>query len=44
MSPRWRLAVAWVSLFVIGTDLFIVSPLLAADRRRVRHIGAGGRA
>jgi predicted MFS family arabinose efflux permease len=28
LSPRARLFVAWLSLFVIGTDLFIVSPLL----------------
>jgi MFS transporter, DHA1 family, putative efflux transporter len=28
MSARWRLAVAWISLFVIGTDLFVISPLL----------------
>src|ERR671918_741807 len=28
LSPHSRLAVAWLSLFVIGTDLFIVSPLL----------------
>ena len=26
--PALRLAVAWVSLFVVGTDLFVVSPLL----------------
>ena len=28
MSARSRLAVAWISLFVIGTDLFVISPLL----------------
>jgi predicted MFS family arabinose efflux permease len=30
MNPRWRLACGWVTLFVIGTDLFIISPLLPA--------------
>lgn len=29
-SPRTRLAVGWVTLFAIGTDLFVVSPLLPA--------------
>lgn len=28
MSPRWRLACGWLTLFVVGTDLFIISPLL----------------
>jgi predicted MFS family arabinose efflux permease len=28
MSPRYRLAIGWLTLFVVGTDLFIVSPLL----------------
>ena len=28
MSPVWRLACGWVTLFVVGTDLFIISPLL----------------
>ena len=35
MRGRWvGLAVAWATLFVVGTDLFVVSPLLpliAAD-------------
>ena len=34
MSPRARLIVGWLTMFVIGTDLFVVSPLLpmiAAD-------------
>lgn len=30
MSPTWRLACGWTTLFVIGTDLFIISPLLPA--------------
>jgi predicted MFS family arabinose efflux permease len=33
-SPAVRLAIAWCTLFVVGTDLFVVSPLLpqlAAD-------------
>jgi predicted MFS family arabinose efflux permease len=28
MTPRWRLACGWITLFVVGTDLFIISPLL----------------
>jgi len=28
MSSYWRLACGWLTLFVVGTDLFIVSPLL----------------
>ena len=28
MSAPWRLACGWITLFVVGTDLFIVSPLL----------------
>ena len=28
MAPHWRLSVGWVTLFVIGTDLFVMSPLL----------------
>jgi predicted MFS family arabinose efflux permease len=28
MTPRWRLAAGWLTLFVVGTDLFIISPLL----------------
>ena len=28
MSPPWRLACGWITLFVVGTDLFIISPLL----------------
>lgn len=28
MSPSWRLACGWITLFVVGTDLFIISPLL----------------
>ena len=34
MNPRARLIVGWLTMFVIGTDLFVVSPLLpmiAAD-------------
>lgn len=30
MSPRWRLACGWLTLFVVGTDLFIISPLLSS--------------
>jgi predicted MFS family arabinose efflux permease len=29
-SPRTRLAIGWVTLFAIGTELFVVSPLLPA--------------
>ncbi len=29
-SPRWRLACGWLTQFVVGTDLFVVSPLLPA--------------
>ena len=29
-GPRTRLAVGWITLFAIGTDLFVVSPLLPA--------------
>ena len=28
MSPGWRLACGWLTLFVVGTDLFIISPLI----------------
>lgn len=28
LGPRWRLACGWLTLFVVGTDLFIISPLL----------------
>jgi DHA1 family purine base/nucleoside efflux pump-like MFS transporter len=28
MSPLWSLACGWLTLFVVGTDLFIISPLL----------------
>jgi predicted MFS family arabinose efflux permease len=28
MSPSWRLACGWLTLFVVGTDLFVISPLL----------------
>jgi predicted MFS family arabinose efflux permease len=28
VSSLWRLACAWLTLFVVGTDLFIISPLL----------------
>jgi predicted MFS family arabinose efflux permease len=28
MGPLWRLACGWLTLFVVGTDLFIISPLL----------------
>lgn len=31
---RGRLAVAWLTLFVIGTDLFVVSPLLPTIAQR----------
>jgi MFS transporter, DHA1 family, putative efflux transporter len=27
-SPRTRLAIGWLTVFVVGTDLFVVSPLL----------------
>jgi predicted MFS family arabinose efflux permease len=27
-SPPWRLVCGWLTLFVVGTDLFIISPLL----------------
>ena len=30
MSPRTRLATGWLTLFLIGTDLFVISPLLPA--------------
>jgi predicted MFS family arabinose efflux permease len=30
MKPVWRLACGWLTLFVVGTDLFIISPLLAS--------------
>ncbi|MCY0898552.1 MAG: MFS transporter [Firmicutes bacterium] len=33
-SQRLRLAVGWVTLFTIGTDLFVVSPLLPAIAQR----------
>ena len=38
-----RLAAAWVTLFVIGTDLFVVSPILPliAGDYRVGAQGAG---
>lgn len=29
MISRWRLACGWLTLFVVGTDLFIISPLLS---------------
>ena len=28
MTPLWRLACGWLTLFVVGTDLFVISPLL----------------
>ena len=28
MRPSWRLGCGWITLFVVGTDLFIISPLL----------------
>jgi predicted MFS family arabinose efflux permease len=28
MKPGWRLACGWLTMFVVGTDLFIISPLL----------------
>ena len=42
MLAALRLALAWVTLFVIGTDLFVVSPIipLIADDL---HVGASGR-
>src|SRR2546423_15699224 len=36
ISPRAGLMVGWLTMFVVGTDLFVVSPLLpmiAADYR-----------
>ncbi len=30
VSPRWRLSCGWITLFVVGTDLFVISPLLPA--------------
>ncbi len=33
-SQRLRLAVGWLTLFMIGTDLFVVSPLLPAIAHR----------
>lgn len=30
MGARWRLAIGWLTLFAVGTDLFVVSPLLPA--------------
>jgi predicted MFS family arabinose efflux permease len=43
MLAVFRLAVAWVTLFVIGTDLFVVSPMLPliADDYQVGAQGAG---
>ena len=29
-APVWRLACGWITLFVVGTDLFVISPLLPA--------------
>src|ERR1051325_7208757 len=40
MSARYRLAVGWLTLFVIGTDLFIVSPLLPRVSQEFRASGA----
>ncbi len=28
LGPGWRLACGWLTLFVVGTDLFVISPLL----------------
>jgi predicted MFS family arabinose efflux permease len=28
MKPVWQLACGWLTMFVVGTDLFIISPLL----------------
>lgn len=30
MAPRCRLSIGWLTLFVVGTDLFMISPLLPA--------------
>jgi DHA1 family purine base/nucleoside efflux pump-like MFS transporter len=33
-DPRLKLAVGWVTLFTVGTDLFVVSPLLPSISRQ----------
>jgi predicted MFS family arabinose efflux permease len=33
-SPRTRMAVGWMTLFLIGTDLFVISPLLPVVSER----------
>jgi predicted MFS family arabinose efflux permease len=38
--PRSRLAVGWLTLFVVGTDLFIVSPLLPSIAHEYRQSAA----
>jgi MFS transporter, DHA1 family, putative efflux transporter len=37
MSSRWQLACGWLTLFVVGTDLFIISPLLPAIASEFDH-------
>ena len=43
MIPVFRLAAAWITLFIIGTDLFVVSPILPliASDYQVGARGAG---
>ena len=44
MSKRAaRLAIAWCTLFVVGTDLFVISPLLPliSDQFRLTSTSAG---
>jgi predicted MFS family arabinose efflux permease len=40
MGARSRLAVSWLTLFVVGTDLFIVSPLLPSIAHEYRRSAA----
>src|ERR1700758_4765377 len=34
--PPVQLVVAWITLFVVGTDLFVVSPLLPSIARQLQ--------
>lgn len=36
MSAHWRLACGWITLFIVGTDLFVISPLLPAIAEEFR--------
>jgi predicted MFS family arabinose efflux permease len=43
MSPSWRLACGWLTLFAVGTDLFIISPLLPSIAEEFgRSAGSAG--